>query len=110
VETGRDSASCFGAAIVFVAALAVSMPNTSAGQRFALNSTTGLQPHNVVVDAVTYEGRKAIRVIPAPAASEELVVRKDDEGGGIVVVQGTSLRTGTIEVEGRRAAAPRGRL
>jgi hypothetical protein len=59
----------------------------------------GLQPHDVTVEAVSYHGRKAVRVMPAAAADAELVAPKNDEGGGIVVLSGTSFHNGTIEVE-----------
>ncbi len=85
------------------------MPGTSAAQTFALDSTKGLQPQNVAVDAVTYHGRKAVRVMPSSAADAELAAAKNGEGGGIVVLAGTSFHNGTIEVDlaGKpRAGAP----
>jgi hypothetical protein len=71
----------------------------SAAQTFELDSTKGLQPHDVTVEAVSYHGRKAVRVMPAAAADAELVAPKNDEGGGIVVLSGTSFHNGTIEVD-----------
>jgi len=53
----------------------------------------------VTVEAVTYEGRKAIRVMPSAAAGDELPAAKNGEGGGIVVLPGTSFHDGTIEVD-----------
>jgi hypothetical protein len=61
------------------------------------------------VEAVTYHGRKAVRVLPAAAADAELVAPKNGEGGGIVVLPGTWFDNGTIELEvaGKpRAGAP----
>jgi hypothetical protein len=75
------------------------MPCASAAQTFMLDSTKGLQPHNVTVEAVTYHGRKAVRVMPAADADAELAARKNGEGGGIVVIPGTSFHDGTIEVD-----------
>ena len=75
------------------------MPWLSAAQTFELDSTKGLQPHDVTVEAVTYHGRKAVRVMPAAAADAELVAPKNGEGGGIVVLPGTSFHNGTIEVD-----------
>jgi len=75
------------------------MPSSSAAQTFELDSTKGLQPHDVTVEAVTYHGRKAVRVMPAAAADAELVAPKNGEGGGIVMLPATSFHDGTIEVD-----------
>jgi len=40
-------------------AAALPMPGHSAAQTFALDSTKGLQPRGVTVEAATYLGRKA---------------------------------------------------
>jgi len=69
-----------------------------AQQSFPLDSTNGLQPHDVTVEVVTYKDRKAVRVLPAIAANLELVAPKNGEGGGMVVLPAT-LHDGTIEVE-----------
>jgi hypothetical protein len=71
----------------------------SIAQSFALDSTHGLQPQDVTVEAVSYQGRKAVRVMPAAAAGAELIAPKNGEGGGIVVLQGTSFQNGTIQVD-----------
>ena len=79
---------------------ALLMPSDGrAGQSFALDSIRGLQPHGVTVEAVTYQGRKAVRVMPAVAANAELLAPKNGEGGGIVVLPATGFQDGTIEVE-----------
>jgi hypothetical protein len=75
------------------------------GQTFALDSAKGLQPHEVTVEAVTYRGRKAVRVMPAAAADTEIGSAKNNEGGGIVVLSGTTFHNGTIEAD--LAAKPR---
>ena len=67
-------------------------------QTFALDSTKGLQLHDVSVEAVTYQGRQAIRVLPAATADAELVAPKNAEGGGIAMFPGTSFHNGTIEI------------
>jgi hypothetical protein len=74
------------------------IPSGNAGQTFALDSTKGLQPHDVTVEAATYQGRKAVCVMPAAAADAEMIAPKNREGGGIVVLPGTAFRNGTIEV------------
>ena len=74
-------------------------PHASSAQTFDLDSTKGLQPHDVTVEAVTYQGRKAVRVMPAADPDKELAAAKNGEGGGIVVLTGTSFENGTIEVD-----------
>jgi len=74
-------------------------PHGSSAQTFALYSTKGLQPHDVTVEAVTYYGRKAVRVMPAADPDKELAAAKNGEGGGIVVLTGTSFENGAIEVD-----------
>jgi hypothetical protein len=75
------------------------MPCASPAQTFELDSTKGLKPHDVTVEAVTYRGRKAVRVLPAADAETELVATKNGEGGGIAVLPGASFHNGTIEVD-----------
>ena len=75
------------------------MPCVSTAQTFALDSTNGLQPHDVKIEAMTYLGRKAVRVMSALPADAELATAKNAEGGGIVVLQGTSFHDGTLEVD-----------
>lgn len=87
------------AAMASVLSTSLLIPSALAAQTFELDSTKGLQPHDVTVQAVTYHGRKAIRVLPAASADAELVAPKNGEGGGIVVLPGTSLHNGTIEVD-----------
>ena len=56
-----------------------------------IESASGLEAHNVLVEPVTYRGRKALKVAD-----------KATEGAGdsnrLAVVEGTSLQDGTIEV------------
>src|SRR5438270_3123520 len=96
-------------AMAGVLGAALLIPRASPAQTLELDSTKGLQAHDVTVEAVTYRGRKAVRVMPAAAADAELVAPKNGEGGGVVVLQGTSFHNGTIEVDvaGKpRAGAP----
>src|SRR5258708_22527182 len=97
------------AAMASVLSTGLLIPCASAAQTFELDSTKGLQPHDVTVQAVTYHGRKAIRILPAVNADAELVAPKNGEGGGIVVLPGTSFHNGAIvvDVAGKpRAGAP----
>jgi hypothetical protein len=82
-----------------VAAVAAVTACGCAGQTFTLDSIQGLQPHHVTVEAVTYLGRKAVRVMPAASVDAELVAARNGEGGGVVVLPGTAFHDGAIEVE-----------
>lgn len=73
--------------------------HAAAQQAFPLSSTTGLTGRDVTVESVVYQGRQAVRVLPAAPADKELEATKNGEGGGIVILQGSSFRDGTIEVE-----------
>ena len=55
------------------------MPCASAAQTFTLDSTKGLQPHDVTVEAVTHNGRKAVCVTPAVSADAESAAAKNGE-------------------------------
>jgi len=68
-------------------------------QTLGLDSTSGLQPIGVAVNAVSYQGRKAIRALPTPESDAAFAAGKSDAGGGIVVLPGTSFQNGVIEVE-----------
>jgi hypothetical protein len=83
-------------------------PHHLAAQAFPLDSTKGLQPQGVQISAVTYQGRKAIKVISSPEKAAEIAAQKSGSGG-IVILPGTSFHNGTIEVDvsGQpRAGAP----
>ncbi len=90
--------------------LSLLIPCVSTAQTFALDSTNGLQPHDVKIEAATYQGRKAVRVLPSVPPDAEMAAARNGEGGGIVVLQGTSFHDGTIEVDvagkPRAGAAP----
>lgn len=87
------------AALAGVLIAGLQLPGALAAQTFDLDSTKGLQPRDVTVEAVTYHGRKAVRVEPALAADAEMVAPKNAEGGGIVLIPGTSFHNGTVEVD-----------
>ncbi len=69
-------------------------PCRSEGQTFALDSTKGLQPHDVTVEAATYQRRKAVRVMPDLRSAV-----KAASGGGIVVLPGATFHNGIIDLE-----------
>ena len=60
-------------------------------ESFALDSASRLKPHSVKVEAATYMGRKAIRVVPDSSVQ--------GGGGGLVIVDGTQFGDGVIEVD-----------
>jgi hypothetical protein len=70
-----------------------------AAQSFPLASGKGLQPHNVTVDRVSYQGRNAVRVMSLPSADAVYDAQKSGTGGGIVLLEGSSFHDGTIEVD-----------
>jgi hypothetical protein len=78
------------------AALAATLltPCRSSGQTLALDSTKGLQPHNVTVEAATYQGRKAVRVMPDPSSTVQT-----SSGGGIAVLPDIMFHNGIIDLE-----------
>lgn len=86
------------ALVVVTLAVSMSSPHIY-GQVVALDSTRGLQPHNVTIEAITYQGRKAIKVVPSATVDAELLNPKNGEGGGVVVLPNTEFHNGTIELE-----------
>jgi hypothetical protein len=86
-----------GSLALLIAGLA--FPCSARAQMVPLDSTKGLQAHDVTVEAVTYHERKAVRVTPAVAADAELTAQKNGEGGGIAVVSDSAFHNGTIEIE-----------
>jgi hypothetical protein len=70
-----------------------------AAQTYRLNSDKGLQPHNVTVDQVTYQGRHAVRVRTLVSEDALYDAQKSGTGGGIVLIESSSLHDGTIEVD-----------
>lgn len=105
----KDLLRC--AVLVGVASLLA--PEGRAEKRYALETVAGLRGVDVALEAVVYQGQKAVRVLPKVAASEEQAALKNDEGGGIAVVVGSSFHNGTIEVDvtgkPREGAAPAAR-
>ena len=75
------------------------LPCAGLGQRLALDSTHGLQPHNVTLEPTSYLGRKAIRVLPSAAADGAWESNRLSSGGGVVVVPNLAFHNGTIELK-----------
>src|SRR5262249_38206944 len=59
---------------------------------FALDSTTGLTPIDVVAHAVTYQGRRAVQLSGAD--------------GGVALIDGLDFRSGTLVVSVAAVAVP----
>jgi hypothetical protein len=86
-------------AITFGLIAGALLPGISSGQTFVLDSTKGLQPHGVTVEAVTYHGRKAVRVLPSQEADATWAAQPSGTGGGIVVLPEASFHNGVIELD-----------
>lgn len=77
--------------MVYLAAAALSgmCASGSGAQNYPLHDATGLVPHNVKVEPVTYQGRSAIRVTT--------VTQGDD--AGLALLPGADFQDGTIELD-----------
>lgn len=69
------------------------------GVTIPLDSIDGLKLVNVQAEAVTYQGRKAIRVVETPAGREK-------EASTLVLLPGTEMEDGVIEIEVAGKPAP----
>jgi hypothetical protein len=85
----------------FIGALAASLlvPCSLFGQTLALDSTKGLVPHGVTIDAGTYLGRKSVQVNSVREADAAFAASPIGSGGGIVVLPGTVFHDGTIDID-----------
>jgi len=75
------------------------LPAISMAQSLPLDTTTGLVPHGVEINAVSYQGRRAIQVLSSPGSDATWAREHAGTGGGIVVLPGTSFHNGTIEID-----------
>jgi hypothetical protein len=75
------------------------LPYCSYAQTLALDSTKGLEPHGVVIDAGLYQGRKSVQVNSAREADAAYAASPIGTGGGIVVLPGISFHNGTIDID-----------
>jgi hypothetical protein len=57
------------------------IPYVSVGQPFPVDSTKRLQPQDVTVETVDYQGRKAVRVMTTAASDAPWAAQKTGEGG-----------------------------
>ena len=90
---------------------AVLSPHTSGAQSFPLDSAAGLEPHAVIVEPVTYQGRKGIRVTEksGPAVNSNGALSAAPAGIA-AVLPAASFHDGVIEVDvaGKPAAGAPG--
>ena len=87
------------ALLVYALAATLLAPSSLAAQSSALDSTKDLQPQGVLISAATFQGRKAVRVIPSPEGGAASAAQKSSSGGGIVILPGTSFHNGAIEID-----------
>ena len=90
-------------AVFIAAALSIAfLPPLASPQakRYALESTADLRPHNVVAEAVTFKGRRGVRVTVAP----EVAAQPDAEL--LASIGGLEFSSGVIEAEIAGAPAP----
>jgi len=95
--------------ITILTVLLVSLVLTSGSkaQSVPLDSIQGLQPRNVEIKPMVYQGRKSIQVMPTAESDSSAV--PGSGGGGIVILPRLAFHNGTIELDvvGKpRAGAP----
>ncbi len=75
----------------------------------ALQSTQGLQPHNVVATAVTHAGKRGVRIVTSDAVQRQVdgqPIEQQSQLERLAVITGTDFGDGVIEVELSGAPAP----
>jgi hypothetical protein len=91
----------YSSLVVRSAAMAVLLPAFASAQqqRVALESPTGLRPHNVVAEAATLGGKKGVRVTADTAAIRVASAPGQPFPDQLAIVSGLEFSNGTIEVE-----------
>jgi hypothetical protein len=89
-----------------VAARAQGVPTTE--QRYPLTSTDGLRPYNVTVAAVTYEGKRGVRLVVADSVCRAIEGRpiEQQQIETFAILEETDFNDGVIELEVAGAPAP----
>jgi len=92
-----------------VAAAVFPTPSAAQTQTFALDSLQGLKLVNVKAEAVTYKGRKAIRIVgtqtraqgarPTGAGRPPAGARRPGGGPALAVVEGADFQDGVIQID-----------
>jgi len=94
-------------AILTVLLVSLVLTSGSRAQSVPLDSVQGLQPRNVEIKPMVYQGRKSIQVMPTAESDSSAV--PGSGGGGIVILPRLAFHNGTIELDvvGKpRAGAP----
>ena len=89
--------------LVVLAAVSIGLlpePASPQAKRYALESTTGLRAHNVVIEPVTFKNRRGVRVTVAPAVAGQ------PEAELLAQLEGLEFSSGVIEAEIAGAPAP----
>lgn len=91
--------------IAFAAGIALLSPAALLSQPklYALDSTDGLRPHNVKAEAVTFEGKKAVRITYSDEARQKLAGLSVEQQAvlfePLAVIEGSDFLSGVIEAE-----------
>src|SRR5688572_1758834 len=96
-----SSVACALAAVVMLSGGGIA---SAQPVRHALESATGIRPHNVTAEPATLAGKRGLRVAVSPRAGmtpEELAQLET-----LAVVEGTDFESGVIEAEIAGAPAP----
>lgn len=95
-------------ALVVSGAAAGAQEGSAAARTYPLVSADGLQPRNVTVQPVTYEGKRGVRVVVSDSARRSVEGRPIDQQQieTFAVLEGTDFGDGVIELEVAGAPVP----
>jgi hypothetical protein len=108
----HPATSAIGSALLAVAAsvvLIVPGTATPAAKHYALESTDGLRPHNVVAEPATLQGKRGLRVTISEEATRQLKSMTPDQQSRfeqLAVIDGLDFANGVIEAEIAGEPAP----
>lgn len=82
--------------------------DATAARRFPLSSIDALRPHNVTATAVTYGGKRGVRLVVADSARRRVegLPIEQQQLETLAILEGTDFGDGTIELEVAGAPAP----
>ena len=95
-------------ALVVIAALLLPSAARAQARSYALESATGLRPHNVTVAPATHEGKRGVRVTISDDARRRAAGQTGQQPPieQLAVIEGSDLANGVIEAEIAGAPAP----
>jgi hypothetical protein len=99
LDRSRTTLTAALLALTAGAVLIVPAPVSSQAKTIALDSPTGLRPHNVAVEAATLEGKKGVKVT-VNATGDATQIEP------LAIVEGLEFGNGVIEAEMAGAPAP----